>query len=87
MRRRAAFTSACGDFARIIVSVIERREPSDGGHVPPGVAVGKLVYWFDTDVWDWSTEVAAMHGSRPGEIEHPTLEFLTRHKHPGLPLV
>lgn len=43
--------------------------------------VGSFRHWFDSGRWEWSDEVAAMHGYRAGEIE-PTTELLRSHKHP-----
>lgn len=47
----------------------------------PGSAIGSFRYWFDSGQWEWSDEVAAMHGYRPGEMT-PTTELLASHKHP-----
>lgn len=43
--------------------------------------IGSFRFWYDTDVWEWSDEVAALHGYAPGEIT-PTTSVLTEHKHP-----
>ncbi|MFZ2512763.1 MAG: PAS and ANTAR domain-containing protein [Gordonia sp. (in: high G+C Gram-positive bacteria)] len=43
--------------------------------------VGSFRYWFDTDLWEWSAEVAAMHGYRPGEVT-PTTDLLRGHTDP-----
>lgn len=43
--------------------------------------VGSFRYWFDDGRWEWSDEVAAMHGYGPGEVV-PTTELLRSHKHP-----
>lgn len=44
--------------------------------------VGRFRYWFDADRWEWSDEVAVMHGYRPGEVI-PTTELMISHKHPA----
>ncbi|MCF8587853.1 PAS and ANTAR domain-containing protein [Gordonia liuliyuniae] len=45
-----------------------------------GTRVGSFRYWFDEDRWEWSDEVAAIHGYRPGEVQ-PTTALLISHKH------
>ncbi|MEU8895555.1 PAS and ANTAR domain-containing protein [Nocardia sp. NPDC048505] len=44
-------------------------------------SVGTFRYWFDDERWEWSDEVAEMHGYAPGTIT-PTTELLLTHKHP-----
>ncbi|WP_251011256.1 PAS and ANTAR domain-containing protein [Rhodococcus erythropolis] len=43
--------------------------------------VGGFRYSREEDEWEWSDNVAAMHGYRPGEVV-PTTELLFSHKHP-----
>lgn len=43
--------------------------------------IGSFSFWFADQHWEWSDEVAAMHGYAPGEVE-PTTELLLAHKHP-----
>ncbi|MGI6795881.1 PAS and ANTAR domain-containing protein [Gordonia sihwensis] len=43
--------------------------------------VGSFRYLFATDEWEWSDEVARMHGYRPGSVK-PTTELIISHKHP-----
>ena len=43
--------------------------------------VGWVRYFFDEDRWEWSDEVAAMHGYEPGTVT-PTTELVFAHKHP-----
>ncbi|GAB2662866.1 PAS and ANTAR domain-containing protein [Nocardia goodfellowii] len=43
--------------------------------------IGSFRFWFADQRWEWSDEVAAMHGYAPGEVE-PTTELLLAHKHP-----
>lgn len=42
--------------------------------------VGRFTYLFGSRQWEWSDEVAAMHGYPPGTV--PTTELLLSHKHP-----
>lgn len=42
---------------------------------------GSFRFWFDSEKWEWSDEVAVMHGYEPGEVT-PTTELLASHKHP-----
>ena len=43
--------------------------------------IGSFRYWFDDDVWEWSPEVAVMHGYLHDEVV-PTTDLLRSHKHP-----
>jgi fructose-specific component phosphotransferase system IIB-like protein len=43
--------------------------------------VGKFRYVGGDDRWEWSDEVAAMHGYEPGSVT-PTTELVLSHKHP-----
>ncbi|WP_317546428.1 PAS and ANTAR domain-containing protein [Rhodococcus globerulus] len=43
--------------------------------------VGGFRYSRTEDEWEWSDNVATMHGYRPGEVI-PTTELLLSHKHP-----
>ncbi|MFI1917941.1 PAS and ANTAR domain-containing protein [Nocardia sp. NPDC020380] len=49
----------------------------------PGCAqtIGSFRFWFDDQRWEWSDELAEMHGYRPGTV-NPTTELLLTHKHP-----
>ena len=42
---------------------------------------GSFKYRADEDRWEWSDEVAAMHGYEPGTVT-PTTELVLSHKHP-----
>src|SRR5690349_7168362 len=44
-------------------------------------SVGSFRFWFADQRWEWSDEVAALHGYEPGTVE-PTTELLLEHKHP-----
>ncbi|MDO3647010.1 PAS and ANTAR domain-containing protein [Nocardia mangyaensis] len=44
------------------------------------LTVGTFRYRFDSKRWEWSDEVARMHGYPPGT--EPTTEMLLSHKHP-----
>jgi hypothetical protein len=43
--------------------------------------VGRFWFYFADDRWEWSPEVAAMHGYAPGTVA-PTTELVLAHKHP-----
>jgi hypothetical protein len=45
------------------------------------VSVGTFRFWFVGQRWEWSDEVARMHGYQPGTVT-PTTELLLSHKHP-----
>lgn len=49
--------------------------------VSPDLNVGSFRFWFVGQSWEWSDEVARMHGYEPGEVV-PTTELLLSHKHP-----
>ncbi|MFE3099461.1 PAS and ANTAR domain-containing protein [Nocardia tengchongensis] len=42
--------------------------------------VGGFRFWFEDQRWEWSDEVAKMHGYAPGSVR-PTTELLLAHKH------
>ena len=52
-------------------------QAGDGGYLK----VGSFRFWFVGQVWEWSDEVARMHGYEPGSVQ-PTTELLMSHKHP-----
>ncbi len=43
--------------------------------------VGRFRYLAREDRWEWSEEVARMHGYEPGSVQ-PTTQLLLKHKHP-----
>ncbi|OBK48535.1 transcription antitermination regulator [Mycobacterium sp. 1081908.1] len=43
--------------------------------------VGAFRFWFVGQRWEWSDEVARMHGYEPGQVV-PTTKLLLSHKHP-----
>jgi hypothetical protein len=43
--------------------------------------VGNFRFWFVGQRWEWSDEVARMHGYEPGSVV-PTTKLLLSHKHP-----
>lgn len=45
-------------------------------------AIGSFRFWFADQRWEWSDEVAAMHGYAPRAIQ-PTTQMLLAHKHPN----
>ena len=45
------------------------------------VSVGAFRFWFVGQRWEWSDEVARMHGYEPGTVA-PTTKLLLSHKHP-----
>jgi hypothetical protein len=47
----------------------------------PNLHVGSFRFWFVGQRWEWSDEVARMHGYEPGSVV-PTTELLLSHKHP-----
>ena len=47
----------------------------------PNLNVGGFRFWFVGQRWEWSDEVARMHGYEPGSVV-PTTELLLSHKHP-----
>jgi hypothetical protein len=44
-------------------------------------SVGTFRFWFADQRWEWSDEVAFLHGYAPGTVA-PTTELLLSHKHP-----
>jgi ANTAR domain/PAS fold len=56
----------------------DSQAPSEGF---PNLTVGSFRFWFVGQRWEWSDEVARMHGYEPGSVQ-PTTELLLSHKHP-----
>jgi hypothetical protein len=61
-------------------------EGSERPHAPVEPAagylnVGTFRFWFVGQRWEWSDEVARMHGYQPGAVV-PTTKLLLSHKHP-----
>lgn len=54
---------------------------SDAALAAPNLKVGGFRFWFVGQRWEWSDEVARMHGYEPGAVV-PTTELLLSHKHP-----
>jgi hypothetical protein len=54
--------------------------PSAGARAV-NMRVGGFRFWFVGSRWEWSDEVARMHGYEPGSVV-PTTELLLPHKHP-----
>ncbi|MFG1795836.1 PAS and ANTAR domain-containing protein [Nocardia sp. NPDC049149] len=44
-------------------------------------SAGTFRFWLQDQRWEWSDEVALIHGYQPGTV-HPTTELLLSHKHP-----
>lgn len=51
------------------------------GPIAGSLNVGTFRFWFLGQRWEWSDEVAAMHGYPPGSVT-PTTELVLAHKHP-----
>ncbi|MFI9403466.1 PAS and ANTAR domain-containing protein [Nocardia sp. NPDC052316] len=43
--------------------------------------IGSFRFWFADQRWEWSDQVAQLHGYEPGTVT-PTTELLLAHKHP-----
>lgn len=48
----------------------------------PYLNIGSFRFWFVGQRWEWSDEMARMHGYEPGSVE-PTTKLLMSHKHPA----
>lgn len=71
----ASFTASTGDDAEVhsdLDLVVGHGEPQ---------RVGRFHYWLGEQRWEWSDNVARMHGYEPGSVV-PTTELLLQHKHP-----
>ena len=60
---------------------ISKRQPGMAESAAPYLNVGAFRFWFVGQRWEWSDEVARMHGYEPGAIV-PTTKLLLAHKHP-----
>jgi ANTAR domain/PAS fold len=56
-------------------------QPGGLGGAGEPLNVGAFRFWFVGQRWEWSDEVARMHGYEPGAVV-PTTELLLSHKHP-----
>ncbi len=65
----------------MIVNVHEVPETLATDTDAEALRVGAFRFWFVGQRWEWSDEVAAMHGYEPGSVQ-PTTELLLSHKHP-----
>ncbi|WP_233463943.1 PAS and ANTAR domain-containing protein [Nocardia gipuzkoensis] len=54
---------------------------SDGNGRQGLETIGSFRFWFADQRWEWSEQVARLHGYAPGTVE-PTTELLLAHKHP-----
>jgi len=52
-----------------------------GASGAPYLKIGSFRFWFVGQRWEWSDEVAEMHGYEPGAVV-PTTKLLMSHKHP-----
>jgi hypothetical protein len=63
----------------------DKRDQPIGSAVASGTGkylnVGSFRFWFVGQRWEWSDEVARMHGYEPGSVV-PTTKLLLSHKHP-----
>ncbi|OBH11643.1 MULTISPECIES: PAS and ANTAR domain-containing protein [unclassified Mycobacterium] len=57
------------------------QQPSPVEAVGRYLNVGTFRFWFIGERWEWSDEVARMHGYEPGTVK-PTTKLLLSHKHP-----
>ncbi|KUI26427.1 PAS and ANTAR domain-containing protein [Mycobacterium sp. GA-2829] len=58
-----------------------RRRFEDGAADGQPSHIGSFKFYFVGQRWEWSDEVARMHGYEPGTVE-PTTDLLLSHKHP-----
>jgi hypothetical protein len=60
-----------------------RNQPTsvNGGVAAEYLNVGSFRFWFAGERWEWSDEVARMHGYEPGSVA-PTTKLMLSHKHP-----
>lgn len=58
-----------------------RRRFEDDGAASQSSHIGSFRFYFVGQHWEWSDEVARMHGYEPGTVQ-PTTELLLSHKHP-----
>lgn len=64
-------------YSRLIGGEGIEQKLADGG---PTI-VGSFRYYFEDDRWEWSPQVARMHGYEPGMVT-PTTQLVLAHKHP-----
>lgn len=72
---------AAGDTWSVTETTVLSEAPEPGPGAQARQRVGGFRFYSDGQRWEWSDEVAALHGYTPGEVE-PTTELLLEHKHP-----
>lgn len=55
--------------------------PEGGRDVDPTENVGWTRFYFADESWEWSPQVALLHGYEPGSVS-PTTDLVMSHKHP-----
>ena len=60
---------------------IRTASPNAGQTATRHLNIGSFRFWFVGQRWEWSDEVARMHGYEPGAVV-PTTKLLLSHKHP-----
>jgi ANTAR domain/PAS fold len=70
--RFAVVQSSCDDAKEGVEGALAAGDPE---------RVGWFRFYFDDDRWEWSPQVAKMHGYLPGSVT-PTTEMVLTHKHP-----
>lgn len=88
-RDRADAAHRRADQAQIRAAQVPVGEVSTGADEPADLEsavdgmelVGWFGFYFDEQRWEWSDEVARLHGYQPGTVT-PTTELVLSHKHP-----
>lgn len=64
-----------------MIRTVQQRAPNSTAWTESYLSVGSFRFWFVGQRWEWSDEVARMHGYEPGSVV-PTTKLLLSHKHP-----
>lgn len=69
------------DRASSIISEVSDSGTQSTGYAGTRRPVGSYRFWSRDQRWEWSDEVAELHGYEPGSVV-PTMELVLSHKHP-----
>jgi PAS domain S-box-containing protein len=62
-------------------ALVDPESTAELAHLVSPLRAGWFNFYFADDRWEWSPEVAQIHGYEPGTVT-PTTDLVMRHKHP-----
>ncbi len=74
-------TPAAADRAGSIIGRVSDTGARTADYAEAWRPAGSYRFWSKDQRWEWSDEVAELHGYEPGSVV-PTMELVLSHKHP-----